>query len=1349
MLGIHNHQCNDTMKKLTTLILIFCIATALTSMIEKPYVVIYYFSASGSDGNSGTSPSSPWQTISKFNAFPFQIGDSVVFNRGDVWTGTAMTITRSGIHLGAYGTGADPVISGFYTIPAWTNRGSGLYTAKIPAALSSAGIVTLDDAFQPMGRMPKASSGYYNISTNGTTTSLSSGGTTTNNPNTFTGAPQCIGGEVVWRAFHFELWRATITAQTPTSVSFTAFPSVGGGATDPPLAGYGFFLQNHYNTCTTLGEWAYNGTNDTLYMFFGGGGPGSHTVKVSTVQTICAINGASSVHISDLRFEGGNTYLINLNGSATCTLHNVDLFGAGLYGVFANGNSPGLVITNSTINRCNSIGVRYSSGSTGGIMDYDTLTNTAAVAGMGGSGTGEYHAIRDIKNNGQVTNCVVTNTGYNGIVFQGTNNLIKHNLVDSACTVMDDGGGIYCGGQNFSGSKIDSNMVLHTLGKKEGTPDPDNRGEGIYIDDGGNNVEVSYNTSAFNGGQGINVHNGFALNIHNNTCYDNGTSAIRYYNDGNTTATIQLVNNIFFAKTTAELLSRASGGSNHPSTYFSTADNNRWCRPLNEANTFNTLVPSSQSFNFAGWKAFINNEAHSFVTPWSIASTSELRFEYNATTSSLPVSLGATNYLDVFGTNWSTSVTLAPFTSIILKTNGSANQLPTVSAGPDQTITLPTNSVTLAGSATDADGTISSHTWSKVSGGAATITTPSSYTSTITGLTQGVYLFQLSATDNGGGVNTDLMQVTVNAAANVSPTANAGSDRAITLPTNTISQTGSGSDADGTISAYLWTQVSGPSVALITSSSSATSSFNNLVAGTYVFNLRVTDNNGATANDQFSVVVSNAANIPPVANAGIDQTITQPTTTATFAGSATDADGTISSHTWSFISGPATPTITTPSSYTSGITGLSAVGAYTFQLSATDNGSATSTDIMVIQVNAAANVPPVANAGSDKAITLPTTTTTLVGGGTDADGTISAYLWTQVSGPTTATIVSAAQSTTVINNLTTAGTYVFRLRVTDNNGATNTDNVNVVVSNAANIPPVANAGIDQTITQPTSTATFAGSATDADGTISSHTWSFISGPATPTITTPSSYTSGLTGLSAVGAYTFQLSATDNGSATSTDIMVIQVNAAANVPPVANAGADFTDTLPSMFTLTGSGTDADGTIVAYLWTQLSGPTTSILASPSQRITGVTGIQAGTYQYRLRVTDNNGAINTDDITVTVYDSIDAPPLIALVAHAGPDVHPTICAFCSTTSITITGSATDGGLPVATYSWVKLSGPSGGTIVSPTSASTQLTGLLRGTYTYQLTVTDGRNFISTDTVVIDVVKNHLFGKISFLNF
>ena len=65
----------------------------------------------------------------------------------------------------------------------------------------------------------------------------------------------------------------------------------------------------------------------------------------------------------------------------------------------------------------------------------------------------------------------------------------------------------------------------------------------------------------------------------------------------------------------------------------------------------------------------------------------------------------------------------------------------------------------------------------------------SSASTTVTGLTQGVYQFQLKVTDNNGATDIDTIQVTVNAA-NIPPTANAGADQSITLPTNNVSLTG-------------------------------------------------------------------------------------------------------------------------------------------------------------------------------------------------------------------------------------------------------------------------------------------------------------------------------------------------------------------------------------------------------------------------------------------------------------------------------------------------------------------------------------------------------------------------------
>jgi hypothetical protein len=187
------------------------------------------------------------------------------------------------------------------------------------------------------------------------------------------------------------------------------------------------------------------------------------------------------------------------------------------------------------------------------------------------------------------------------------------------------------------------------------------------------------------------------------------------------------------------------------------------------------------------------------------------------------------------------------------------NQSPTVNAGVDQSITLPTSSVTLTATASDPDGTIASYSWTRVSGpNTPTITSASSASTTVTGLVQGTYVFRCTVLDNQGASAQDDIQVVVNAAANQAPTANAGVDQSITLPTSSVSLSGSGTDPDGTIASYAWTRVSGPNTPTITSASSASTTVTGLVQGTYVFRLTVTDNQGATGTDDVQVTVNAA-----------------------------------------------------------------------------------------------------------------------------------------------------------------------------------------------------------------------------------------------------------------------------------------------------------------------------------------------------------------------------------------------------------------------------------------------------------------------------------------------------------
>lgn len=185
-------------------------------------------------------------------------------------------------------------------------------------------------------------------------------------------------------------------------------------------------------------------------------------------------------------------------------------------------------------------------------------------------------------------------------------------------------------------------------------------------------------------------------------------------------------------------------------------------------------------------------------------------------------------------------------------TSTTTNATPTVSAGGDKSLILPTNYVALQGSASDADGTIASYQWSKISGSTATLSGTTSSKLNASNLVAGSYYFRLTVKDNKGATKSDDVKVTVNSS-NIAPVAKAGSDK--TIGTTSTKLYGSGTDADGTIAYYKWKKISGPSSS-INYVSTPTLSVTSMLDGTYVFQLTVTDNKGATGSDQVKVIVT-------------------------------------------------------------------------------------------------------------------------------------------------------------------------------------------------------------------------------------------------------------------------------------------------------------------------------------------------------------------------------------------------------------------------------------------------------------------------------------------------------------
>jgi len=102
---------------------------------------------------------------------------------------------------------------------------------------------------------------------------------------------------------------------------------------------------------------------------------------------------------------------------------------------------------------------------------------------------------------------------------------------------------------------------------------------------------------------------------------------------------------------------------------------------------------------------------------------------------------------------------------------------------------------------------------------------------------------------------------------NKQPIAIAGPDLVITLPIDSVLLDGrSSSDADGKISGWRWTKISGPASFTIISPFESITKFKAFVPGIYQFELSVTDNGGLSAKDSVMVTVksSQSNNLPPV-----------------------------------------------------------------------------------------------------------------------------------------------------------------------------------------------------------------------------------------------------------------------------------------------------------------------------------------------------------------------------------------------------------------------------------------------------------------------------------------------------
>lgn len=285
------------------------------------------------------------------------------------------------------------------------------------------------------------------------------------------------------------------------------------------------------------------------------------------------------------------------------------------------------------------------------------------------------------------------------------------------------------------------------------------------------------------------------------------------------------------------------------------------------------------------------------------------------------------------------------------------------------------------------------------------------------------------------------------------------------------------------------------------------------------------------------------ANLPPIANAGADQTVNANNYVYLNARDSRDSDGVITSRVWNQLSGsPVELTIITQDmvSFIAPYTGNEPFILLEFQLTITDDNGATATDTITITVNRI-NQPPVVNAGIDQTVNAGDTVH-LIGEGVDHDGEINSWWWQKVSGPavTLTEADEAVPHSTFIAPHTGAEPFIdieFRLYMQDNELGSGFDTVTIRV-NRVNQAPTANAG-DEINSEGLATVILQGEGYDPDGTISSYSWSQIDGPAMNILNSDQSEASFVAPSTREELIaTFELTVTDNdGIATSDSVTV--------------------------------------------------------------------------------------------------------------------------------------------------------------------------------------------------------------------
>ncbi|MGV3637661.1 MAG: right-handed parallel beta-helix repeat-containing protein, partial [Flavobacteriales bacterium] len=419
-------------------------ATFLASASAQ--AAVYYVSPTGNDSNNGTSTATPWRTLARVQQFSSSAaaGDQVLFQRGATFTGQ-LTWYGSGsaaanITIGAYGTGALPVISGAVPVSGWTQHSGNIYKASVAGSVK---YVFVNGALQTLARFPNT--GWLRVNTS-TATSLTS-------TNITQASGYWNGASLVIRSTNWCYENRVINGHTGSTITYPNITYATGNYN------WGFFLCNKLSELDAPGEWFHDAATGTLYLWAPtGGNPSTQVVEASLHDHGIFIEWQRSrIRIQDIAFRGQRLTGVYNTGSFNTV--NGCTFEKSYHGIQSYGGNN--TYSNNTFQ--NTYAAALAVIDNGTTVSGNTLTDIALVAGLGETAFG-YHGMRVGGGTNIVRQNRIHNTGNSGI-FVGETATVERNVISNFCVTVNDGGGIYWdNGQNML---IQDNVIRDGVGNIE------------------------------------------------------------------------------------------------------------------------------------------------------------------------------------------------------------------------------------------------------------------------------------------------------------------------------------------------------------------------------------------------------------------------------------------------------------------------------------------------------------------------------------------------------------------------------------------------------------------------------------------------------------------------------------------------------------------------------------------------------------------------------------------------------------------------------------------------------------------------------------------------------------------